>query len=438
MDYTGKDVAVLDTIHGGKTICRKLREMDAGAWAIDIYREAPPLDFIDQFDIVVAPIHAATPLIDRARFLKIPVMTHHEVVGDILRASNALRGKLVFEITGVRGKTTVSTLLAELFSDKRLLVLSSAGLEIYDRGNCIVQEKLSITPASMLTAIDIIDERQLNPDVFIFEVSLGGTGVADIGIITSLVPEYRIASNSRSSTEAKLQMVSNAKKGSLIVAGLNEGDAELLNVHCNSFGKRGSNVSYDDGESKNRTMSAMYNQLMTIDDSFISGDITFTATEYYDLDSYSNSILCFITAALSANSDPKKIASTLTTFKGIEGRMSLVRVKNRLLIDNSNSGLTPALARHAITYGLEFKKRGNKAVLIIGEEAHNVCEGMNPEEVAFISLDSALDGVILVGERMHSRRSRVMQSASLETALSKALDLTKEGDIIISCVKKWR
>jgi len=438
MNYTGKNVAVLDTIHGGKAICRKLREMDAGAVAIDIYQEVSPPDVIDQFDIVVAPIHAATPLIERARLLKIPVMTHHKVVGDILRESNALSDKLVFEITGVRGKTTVSLLLAGLYSDKQLLLLSSTGLEIYDRGNCIAKEKLSITPASMLTAIDTIDVRQLNPDVLIFEVSLGGAGVADIGIITSLLPEYRIASNSRSSTEAKLQMVSNAKKGSLIVAGSCEGDTELLSVHCNSFGKRGSNVSYDDGKSKDRTMKAVYDQLMTIDGSFISGEIAFTSAEHYDLDSYANSILCFITAALSANSDPKKIASTLTTFKGIEGRMSLARVKNRLLIDNSNSGLTPALARHAITYGLEFKKRGNKAVLIIGEEAHNVCEGMNPEEVALISLDSTLDGVILVGERMHSKRSRVIQAASLETALSKALGLTKEGDIIISCVKKWR
>jgi len=438
MDYTGKKVAVLDTIHGGKVICRKLREMDADAVAIDIYREAPSLEFIDQFDVVVAPIHAATPFIERARLLKIPVITHHKVVGDILRGSNTLSGKLVFEITGVRGKTTVSSLLAEVYSDKQLLLLSSTGIGLYDRGDRIVRERLSITPASMLTAIDVVNKSRINPDTLIFKVSLGGTGVADVGIITSLQPEYRIASNSRSSTEAKLQMVLNAKTGSLIVAGLNEGDTELLSVHCNSFGMPVSNVSYDDGESRDGTVRAVYDQLMTIDDTFISGEIAFTPTQYYDFDSYSDSILCFITAALSANSDPKKIASTLTKFKGIEGRMSLVRVKSRLLIDNSNSGLTPALARHAIAYGLKFKKRRNKAVLIIGEEAHNVCEGMNPEEVAFISLDNNLDDVILVGERMRSKRSRVMQSASLETALTKALDLTKEGDIIILCVKKWR
>jgi UDP-N-acetylmuramyl pentapeptide synthase len=438
MDYIGKKVAVLDTIHGGKVICHKLRAMDADVTAIDIYREPPTSEFIDQFDVVVAPIHAASPLIERARLLKIPVMTHHKVVGDILRESNTLSDKLVFEITGVRGKTTVSSLLAELYSDKRLLLLSSTGIELYDRGDRIVRERLSITPASMLTAIDVVNESRMNPDVLIFEVSLGGTGVADIGIITSLQPEYRIASNSRSSTDAKLQMVSNAKTGSLIVAGLNEGDTELLSIRCNSFGTQASNVSYDDDESKDGTVKVVYDQLMTIDGTFISGKITFTPTEYYDFDSYSNSILCFITAALSAKSDTQKIASTLTKFKGVEGRMSLVMVKNRLLIDNSNSGLTPALARRATAYGLEFKKRRNKVVLIIGEEAHNVCEGMNPEEVAFISLDSNLDDVILVGQRMWSKRSQVMQSASLETALTKALDLTKDGDIIILCVKKWR
>jgi coenzyme F430 synthetase len=135
MDYTGKKVAVLDTIHGGNVICHKLREMDADAVAIDIYRGAPSLEFIDQFDVVVAPIHAATPLIERARLLKIPVITHHKVVGDILRESNTLRGKLVFEITGVRGKTTVSSLLAELYSDKRRLLLSSTGIELYDGGD---------------------------------------------------------------------------------------------------------------------------------------------------------------------------------------------------------------------------------------------------------------------------------------------------------------
>ena len=438
MDYSGKKVAVLDTIHGGKTICHKLREMDADAVAVDIYREDPPPEFIDQFDIVIAPVHAATPLLERARLLKIPVITHHKVVGDILRESPHLVGTLVFEITGVRGKTTVSSLLAELNSDKRLLLLSSAGLEIYERGKCIATKRLSITPASMLTAIDVVNELQINPAVLIFEVSLGGTGIADIGVITSLSPEYRIASNSRSSTEAKLQMISHAKKGSLIVAGLNEVDAEVLSTHYNSFGMQGSSVSYDVSGSRDGVVRVVYDYLTTVDDTVISGEIEFTPTHYYDWNSYYNSILCFIAAALSANCDPKRIASTLTEFKGIEGRMSLGRVNNRLLVDNSNSGLTPSLARHAIAYGLELKKRGNRAVLIIGEEAHNVCEGINPEEVAFISLDDNLDEVILVGERMHSKRSHIVRSASLEAALTKALDLSKEGDIIISCVKKWR
>jgi UDP-N-acetylmuramyl pentapeptide synthase len=438
MDYSGSKVAVLDTIHGGTTICHKLRDMGADAVAVDIYRKGPEPEFIDQFDIVIAPVHAATPLLERARRLKIPIITHHKVVGDILRESPTLVGTLVFEITGVRGKTSVSSLLAALNSDKRLLLLSSAGLEIYERRKCIATKRLSITPASMLTAIDIVNELQINPDVLIFEVSLGGTGIADIGVITSLSPEYGIASNSRSSTEAKLQMISHAKKGSLIVARLDEVDAAMLSTHYNSFGMQGSSVSYDISGSRDEAVRVVYDCLTTVDDTVISGEIEFTPTRYYDWDSYCNSILCFIAAALSANCDPKRIASTLTKFKGIEGRMSLGRVNHRLLVDNSNSGLTPSLARRAIACGLELKKRGNKAVLIIGEETHNVCEGLNPKEVAFISLDDHLDEVILVGERMHSERSDIVRSASLEAALTKALDLTKERDIIISCVKKWR
>jgi UDP-N-acetylmuramyl pentapeptide synthase len=438
MDYSSKKVAVLDTIHGGKTICHKLREMDVDAVAVDIYREESPPEFIDQFDIVIAPVHAATPLLERARLLKIPIITHHKVVGDVLRESPSVKDTLVFEITGVRGKTTVSSLLAQLNADKRFLLLSSSGLEIYEGGKCIAAKRLSITPASMLTAIDVVNELQINPAVLIFEVSLGGTGIADIGVITSLSPEYRIASSSRSSTEAKLQMVSNAKRGSLIVAGLNEIDAKVKSTHCNSFGKEGSNVSYDDSGSRNGMVRVVYDCLTTVDGTVISGEIEFIPTQNYNWDSYCCSILCFITAALSANYDPKRIASALAKFKGIEGRMSLGRVKNRLLVDNSNSGLTPSLARQAIAYGLELKKRGNKVVLIIGEEAYNVCEGINPQEVAFISLDDNLDEVILVGERMHSARSNVVRSASLEAALTKALDFTKKGDIIISCVKKWR
>ncbi len=438
MDYSGKKVAVLDTIHGGKTICHKLREMDADAVAVDIYRESPPPEFVDQFDFIIAPVHAATPLLDRARLLDIPVITHHKVVGDIVRESATLVGTLVFEITGVRGKTTVSSLLAELNSDKRLVLLSSAGLEIFERGKCIATKRLSITPASVLTAIDVFNELQISPAVLIFEVSLGGTGIADIGVLTSLSPEYSIASNSRSSTEAKLQMISHAKKGSLIVAGLNEVDAALLSTPCNSFGALGSNVSYDVGERSDSTTRVVYDCLTTVDGTVISGELEFAPTHSYDWDSYNDSTLCFIAAALSANCNPKKIAATLTKFKGIAGRMSLGQTNNRLLIDNSNSGLTPSLARHAIAYGLRLKKRGNTAVLIIGEEAYNVCEGMNPEEVAIISLDDNLDEIILVGERMHSKRNNFVRSASLKAALTKALDLTKEGDVIISCVKKWR
>ena len=81
MDFSGKNVAVLDTIHGAREICKKLREIGAAAVAFNIYHNTPAPDVIDSFDLVIAPIHAHTPLTVRAEALDIPVLTHHQAVG---------------------------------------------------------------------------------------------------------------------------------------------------------------------------------------------------------------------------------------------------------------------------------------------------------------------------------------------------------------------
>ncbi len=55
------------------------------------------------------------------------------------------------------------------------------------------------------------------------EISLGGTGLADYGILTSFAGDYRIAAGTRWASTAKLQMVSLAKEGSKLVANTDTG-----------------------------------------------------------------------------------------------------------------------------------------------------------------------------------------------------------------------
>ncbi|MGZ4934189.1 MAG: hypothetical protein ACXV49_06795, partial [Halobacteriota archaeon] len=365
----------------------------------------------------------------------IPILTHHEVVGQLARQSQILKDALVFEITGVKGKTTTAALLQRAFSEKPLVSLTSRGLEARESGRYVAKKRLSITPANVLVALDLIDEFGLSPEVCIFETSLGGIGIGDVNILTTLSPEYAIAQGDRTSTEAKLQMISNAKAGSCLIAP-SAVAARAPSACVNSIGDAGATVYYEEGDG--REVRIRFDALRRMHGDQVSGELSFTPTGCYDLHAYRSSLLCFVAAALTAHVEAAFIESVLSSFKGVKGRLSATVIKQRTLVDNSNSGLDEASIMRAIDFGLTFKKPGHKAVLIIGEEAKNICDGMIPDVVASVANNEAFDDIVLVGERMHVSTSRVRYREDLKSALSAAVELTSEHDVIISCVKTWR
>jgi UDP-N-acetylmuramyl pentapeptide synthase len=435
MEFSGKNVAVLDTIHGAREICKKLREIGAAAVAIDIYHNTPTPDVIDSFDAVITPVHAHTALAARAEALDVPVLTHHQAVGQLVRQSNVLHDALVFEVTGVKGKTSTAALLGNAYADRKLLTLTSLGLEVSENGRYIAKKRLSITPASILTAIDLAKEFNFDPEVYIFEVSLGGTGLADVNIITTLLPEYEIAQHTKTSTLAKLQMITNAKANSCLITPMKT--APLIKQNCclNTFGDGSATVRYEDARSNEVTIA--YSDLKRMNGSLASGEIHFALSGYFDFESYENALLCFAAAALSANLSPETISGQLSHFKGVLGRMSTATFNGRFLIDNSNSGLDEVSIKQAIQYGLTFKKAGHKVVLIIGMEA-NVCEGIATEALISLTESDSLDHVVFVSDQEQTLGENVVQTNNLESALRKALELTNASDVIISCVKMWR
>ncbi len=106
---------------------------------------------------------------------------------------------------------------------KVVLHTSRGGLEVWDNGfhSSIYRGGLSITPGSILTAVEKSLEAGVEPDLkpefFIFEISIGGTGTADFGILTTLSPDYGIANNTALASDAKLQLILNAKPGSVLL-----------------------------------------------------------------------------------------------------------------------------------------------------------------------------------------------------------------------------
>ncbi len=129
-------------------------------------------------------------------------MTHHEAVGFLLKDKINIP---IIEVTGVKGKTSIVWMLKEIFKDLNPLVLSSLGVEVFEDGEWkVLKRDISITPASIIEAWKLAEDYEKG--ICIFETSLGGTGLADVGILTNLAEDYPIANNSRTASDAKRQI----------------------------------------------------------------------------------------------------------------------------------------------------------------------------------------------------------------------------------------
>jgi UDP-N-acetylmuramyl pentapeptide synthase len=247
MDLFRKKLAVLDLTHGGIPIAKKLAALGNDVSGVDVYGTVDqallgeledkygircskaPLP-LSEFDLLIAPVHLdpAYPMLSKARSEGKTVLSHHEAIGKILQDDPELSDIRIVEITGVKAKTSTASLLADMLSRRFEVVLhTSRGLEAWKEGtSSLIQRGLSITPGSILTALEKSLETGIRPEFFIFEISIGGTGAADLGILTTLSPDYGIANNTSLASDAKLQLILNAKPGSTLL--LNAGAEKAL------------------------------------------------------------------------------------------------------------------------------------------------------------------------------------------------------------------
>ncbi len=447
--------AVLDLTHGGAVIARKLKNIAASVTGVDVYNTLSsdelqalenagirtsqvPLNACD-FDIIIAPVHLdpGYPMLVEAEKNNIPVVSHHAAVGEIL--SGRQTDKTIIEITGTRAKTSTALLLAEMLSgEKKVVSHTSRGVEDWSARR-IIKKGLSITPASILLAVEAVDEEGIKPDVIIFEVSLGGTGSADIGVITTIADDYKIANNTGLASDAKRKMILDAKPGSALV--INH-DALRFFGAC----RRDVNIiSFSD--SINAAANVYYENLSAeggiiayyIDDR--QGKIAVSASVEYDIISYKTAFVCAAAVALAMDIKPQSIERSLRRFKGAQGRMRNISLAGKTLIDNSNSGLTIKNAEKALEYA---KSESGRIVMVLGEEAKEVCEGLDPKGVERF-IDKRLDelhALVLVGERMKPLVSKninkIYHAGNLSKGIELAQQLTREKDIIVSCVKCFR
>jgi hypothetical protein len=118
--------------------------------------------------------------------------------------------------------------------------------------------------------------------------------------------------------------------------------------------------------------------------------------------------------------------------------MIIADLQGRKYIDNSSSGLTICDAETALKEGVGPNK---KTILVIGEHAAQVCEGLPPEGVGRLvdKYYGKIDTFILVGERMRCIGSdKAIYCSNLDEGIKHALASSSVNDTIVSCVKCFR
>jgi UDP-N-acetylmuramoylalanine--D-glutamate ligase len=422
-------ILVLDPIHGAEVIAEELKELEKQVEVFDPYHQTFSKDL--DYDLVIAPVHLNPnfEVVRQTLEKEIPLVNHHEAVKEIAALKNLFADIKVVEVTGTVGKTAVCELTCQLLNRFGVLSHTSSSTRFKSVEKEVRFPRIGSTPANMLKVMEIAREKNLKPDIAVFEVSLGLTGAGNVGVITSLESDYRIAGGTKDASVVKKESMKNyeTKHGSIIVhPGSLRTDEE---VGANTFGNSDNNLWISERENK-----VIFNRLRTINGDSISGEIAFKSFDLFSSEYYTNSLEAAFCTVLSLGIPPEEVN---TNISAVKGRMKLENLKGRFLFDNSNSG-TKLKFLDEIT---EMARRySEKMILIVGEESQYVCEGVDLEELKQVVKNVASDFVeiIIVGFRDKIEGANVFFSDDLDAALEKAVSDSEEGFVIVSNVKTWR
>ena len=401
-------------------------------------------EITEEKDLIINPIHSSlnirellieiADLIDSNKdsvLNQYDIINHHqatELVLSLWKEETTNQNIKTIEITGVKGKTSVSFLLKEIFleNNKDTLLLSSLGAYLFRRNNdaeqkLILQKDISITPANIINTIQLakkianpkcstfpicdknldLDERieekeileefnenpytDLNYEMAIFENSLGICGLADIGILTNLVENYSIAKGQSDAREAKRQVF---KSPSVVIKyeTLNEfyeDEKEEFKDRINSFSLNDSDANVYcesmDYDIDNTHAKVIYHDLRTIDGRVINGKLNigcFAPGPHHVLN-----VLATSTTALALGIDEETIQNALSKFKGIDGRTNVreIDAENGLRIIEE---INPGINTKAIESSINMIKDIDNYYIIIGGKYGVTCEEIDEDKLS--------------------------------------------------------
>ena len=367
-------VLILDMTHGGAILAERFLKRGDEVTCVDVYHigtqelkdsvramgarveETVPQE---NYDLHVAPMHCPDSFLgdavckERMSFSK---------------AVNLFIDKKTFriEVTGVKGKTSTCYILSHILSGsgKKVFLHSSRGQGPWENGHQIECLK-SIAPVSL---VELPDEGY---DCIVAEVSLGGSGKADIAVITNLIEDYGIAKNSRKASQAKAEIFTDK------VNIVKEDELDLWksfgNYKFTTFGKNmkvvgqpaiGKAIDVEftyKGKKERSTMDPSYMSLQYIP----SFDIVLKICETMDI-------------------PVEAVIKGISTFKGVPGRGEISKEGDRWYVRDRN----PGISHMSIGMTLECLKTMNcldKALVVIDPVSKKVCDKMDVDQMKAVA-----------------------------------------------------
>lgn len=469
-----KRVLVVDMTHGGSIIAlefSKLPSVEVFAW--DIYQTlndqskeklmangvttvdedflSENLDYHGHDLIIVAPIHCK---------LEYPVdMTHHEAVAFLME--NRIKVPFI-EVTGVKGKTSVVHMLKEIFKGSNPLILSSLGVEVVEDGESkLLKQDISITPASIIEAWELAQSYSVG--IFIAETSLGGTGLADVGVLTNIAENYSIASGMRSASQAKSQIFKSKmvvcdyssfkefysdglssdvrektntfgvdldanREGSSRTPQISSSKIKLSKINSSEINAKASEMNVEGSQIKfgfNETcIRVEVNGLKTIPGQHLEDK--FEVLTFAPAPHHVQNVLSAICASLTLGTSKNTVISGLKNFSGLRGRTSITRKRGVRLIEEINPGINLTTVKKAI--GM-VEALSNRAV-IFGGKYGVTCEEIDEESVSTVLNELNEDiQLILTDELGAGVREGIQRDFYYATNVEEAVDYAVEKGI---------
>lgn len=429
-------VLVVDMTHGGTKIATefsKITPHEVFAWDIynslgeqqkeDLHRNGVKLVdehfLVENLNIktndadnltIVAPIHCK---------LEHPVgMSHHEAVAILMK--NRVNVPVI-EVTGVKGKTSVVHMLREIFKDLNPLILSSLGVEVLKNGKwTVLKRDISITPASIMEAWEMSQRYEIG--IFIVETSLGGTGLASVGILTNIVEDYNIAGGLRKASQAKAQIFN-----SNIVAC----DSDSSRKYYPDF-KEKTNIFSINGKSNVKASEMVFGinettfRVKVQGLETISGEVVddvFKVSTFAPAPHHVENVLSAICASLTMGVSKKTIIKGLKNFKGLKGRTSLRMEGDILIIEEINPGINIATIKRAVNMLEHLPLSG----VVFGGKYGVTCEEIDEKSASNLFNELAEDvRLVLTDELGAAVGERIKRNFDYVPDFNQAVDSARE------------